>query len=167
MTVRQNITCKKTNEADDERLEYSLKLSGFDDVVNKLENSLDTYLARGIFPDAVDLSGGQIQKLAMARALYQGGKFLILDEPTAALDPIAESHIYQQYNQISAKKTSVFISHRLVSTKFCDRIIFLENGKIVECGSHDELLLKKGKYYDLFEIQSKYYRDNFAEGADI
>ena len=167
MTVRQNITCKKTNNVDDERLEYSLKLSGFDDVVKKLENSLDTYLARGIFPDAVDLSGGQIQKLAMARALYQDGKFLILDEPTAALDPIAESHIYQQYNQISAEKTSVFISHRLVSTKFCDRIIFLEDGKIVECGSHDELLLKKGKYYDLFEIQSKYYRDNFAEGADI
>lgn len=163
MTIRQNITCKTTNEINEKRLAYSLELSGFCDVVKKFKNSLDTYLVRGVYPDAVDLSGGEVQKLALARALYQDGKFLILDEPTAALDPIAESYIYQQYSNISAAKTSVFISHRLVSTKFCDRIIFLENGKIIEDGSHDELMAKKGKYYELFEIQNRYYR----EGANM
>jgi len=158
LTIKQNIACSLEG-ADSERLSEALRLSGFGDVADKMTAGIDTYLIKGIHENAVDLSGGEIQKLALARALYKNGKFLILDEPTAALDPIAESDIYRKYNEISGDKTSVFISHRLASTQFCDRIIFLEDGKITEEGTHDELLMKKGKYFELFEIQSRYYKE--------
>jgi ABC-type multidrug transport system fused ATPase/permease subunit len=156
MTVKQNIACE-TQNIDEQRMSEAMRLSGFDEIADKLEKGADTYLVRGIYPDAVDLSGGETQRLALARALYRNGKFLILDEPTAALDPIAENYIYQQYNNISEGKTSVFISHRLASTRFCDRIVYIENGKIAESGTHDELMAKGGKYAELFEIQAHYY----------
>jgi ABC-type multidrug transport system fused ATPase/permease subunit len=97
----------------------------------------------------------------LARALYKDSPILILDEPTAALDPIAESRLYSKYNELSAGKTSVYISHRLASTRFCDRIVLIDNKTIAECGTHDELLKSGGKYANLFEIQSKYYRDSW------
>ena len=158
MTICQNIACMP-GDIDDVRLVNALIFSGFSDVVEKLENGVDTYLVRGIYPEAIDLSGGEIQKLALARALYRDSKFLILDEPTASLDSIAESKIYEQYNSIAAGKTSVFISHRLASTRFCDRIIFVEDGAIAEEGTHYELMIKEGKYYELFNIQSHYYKE--------
>lgn len=157
-TIEENIAASP-NDIDELRLNNALKLSGFDAKVNGLPKGKNTHLVRGIYPDAVDLSGGEIQRLALARALYKNGRFLILDEPTAALDPIAESQIYQQYNEMVKVKTSLFISHRLASTRFCDRILFIENGCIVEDGSHDELMEKKGKYYELYQIQSHYYKE--------
>ena len=105
------------------------------------------------------LSGGQTQRLMLARALYKNGPLLILDVPTAALDPIAENDIYMKYCEMTANKTSVFISHRLASTRFCDRIIFVADGAITEEGTHDELLAKNGAYAKLFEVQSRYYRE--------
>ena len=104
------------------------------------------------------LSGGQQQRVAIARALAMNPEVMLFDEPTSALDPIAEIRMYEQYNEISEGKTAVFISHRLASTKFCERIFFLEKGGIAEQGSHDELMEKNGKYRELFEIQSRYYR---------
>ncbi len=166
MTVGQNITGRPSG-FDQARLDDALVLSGFAEKVQGFECGLDTYLIRGLYPAAVDLSGGEVQKLALARALYKNGQFLILDEPTAALDPIAESRIYEQYSRISEDKTSVFISHRLASTRFCDRILYLEDGAIVEDGTHDELMQKKGKYYALFSIQSHYYKENVTEEVGV
>ena len=98
-------------------------------------------------------------KLLLARALYKNSPIVILDEPTAALDPISEQNMYELYNGVMDSKSSIFISHRLASTRFCSHIILLENGKIIECGTHDELLSLHGKYYELFETQAKHYRE--------
>ena len=116
-------------------------------------------MGREVYEDGVLFSGGQTQRLMLARALYKDGPVLLLDEPTAALDPIAENDIYLKYNEMSAGKTSLFISHRLASTRFCDRIIFVADGDIAEEGTHDELMQKGGGYAKLFEVQSRYYRE--------
>ncbi|EGC76304.1 ABC transporter ATP-binding protein [Treponema denticola] len=142
-----------------ERIEEVLKLSGLYDKVQTLPQKEETRLCKDIFFDAVELSGGETQKLLLARALYNDRPFLILDEPTAALDPIAEHELYTKYNDLSKDKTSIFISHRLASTRFCDRIIFIKDGKIIEEGTHDSLLKKGGEYAHLFEVQSKYYKE--------
>ena len=114
--------------------------------------------------DGVDLSGGQKQKLFLARALYRTeSRILILDEPTAALDPLAERQMYEQYGAMTKQKTSIFVSHRLASTKFCDKIAFLWDGTIREFGSHEELLQKKGMHRELYEIQAKHYREQKGE----
>ena len=117
------------------------------------------HLIKGISENATDLSGGEKQKLALARALYKGGSIVILDEPTAALDAIAENEMYQKYNELTGDTTSIFISHRLSSTRFCDRILFLENGEIAETGTHDQLIVAGGKYARMFGIQSHYYQE--------
>ena len=109
------------------------------------------------------MSGGERQKIALARTLYKNAPFIVLDEPTAALDPIAEYDMYLKYSQMTHGRTSVFISHRLASTQFCDRILFLEQGRIVEEGSHKQLLDQKGHYARLFELQSRYYQEKGEE----
>lgn len=117
-----------------------------------------TYLTQTFREDGIELSGGMLQKLMLARAIYKDSPILILDEPTAALDPIAESKMYEEYDHIADGKTSIFISHRLASTKFCNRIFYLDEGRIVESGTHDELIAKNGKYAEVFAIQSQYYQ---------
>lgn len=106
----------------------------------------------------MDLSGGEMQRLMLARALYKDSPVILLDEPTAALDPISERELYEKYNEMTLGRSSVYISHRLASTRFCDRIILVENKGIAEQGTHAELLAKGGRYAELFEVQSKYYR---------
>ena len=118
---------------------------------------------RILHKDAVELSGGEIQKLLLARLLYKNPLCIILDEPTAALDPIAEDKIYRRYNEISANATSIFISHRLASTQFCDRIFLLDGASFAEVGTHEELMAANGKYKELFDIQSKYYREEVSK----
>lgn len=136
-----------------------IRLANLEEKVCSLPEGLDTHLVKRIAEHGTELSGGELQRLLLARALYKNAPVLILDEPTAALDPIAENEIYQAYNKLTEGKTSVFISHRLASTRFCDRILVMENGEIVEIGTHDELMGQKGKYAEMFEVQSRYYTD--------
>lgn len=151
---------------DREKVRSALRLAGLDIVVDKLQGGMDTTLLKGIFDDGIDLSGGEKQKLMLARALYKDAPVVVLDEPTAALDPIAENELYMKYADLTKGKTSIYISHRLSSTRFCDRIIFIKDGKIAECGCHAELMAKNGLYAEMFEIQSHYYKDNLEEGAE-
>ena len=163
--LAQNVA-QSIDHIDEARVWQCLELAGLTEKVRSLPKQLQTPIGRQVYEDGVELSGGQTQRLMLARALYKNAPILVLDEPTAALDPIAESDIYQKYNDISAGKTSVFISHRLASTRFCDRILFLKDGKIAEEGTHESLLKLGGGYAELFEVQSKYYRDDRKEGAN-
>ena len=145
-----------------EKVEVCLEKAGLKESIAKFPEGINTHIGRQVYLDGVMLSGGQTQRLMLARALYKDGPILVLDEPTAALDPIAENDIYMKYNEMTEGKTSVFISHRLASTRFCDRILFIADGGIAEEGTHEELISLKGAYADLFEVQSRYYR----EGGD-
>ena len=158
-TIEENITGLEEGLCDQAKLEDSLKKSGLWDKVQSLPQKEKTYITQTFSEEGILLSGGETQKLLFAKAIYKNGSFLILDEPTSALDPLAESKIYEEYNNLAAGKTAVFISHRLASTKFCDRIMFLENGSIAECGSHEELMAMGGKYKKMFDIQAQYYRE--------
>lgn len=142
-----------------DRVKKCLEQAGLMEKINSLKYGLDTKYDKTMWEDGIDLSGGEKQKLLLARALYKNSPIVILDEPTAALDPISEQNMYELYNGVMDSKSSIFISHRLASTRFCSHIILLENGKIIECGTHDELLSLHGKYYELFETQAKHYRE--------
>ncbi len=137
----------------------AMKDSGIWEKAESLANGMDTHLMKGIYDDGVDLSGGEMQKLVLARAIYKNGNMLILDEPTAALDPIAENKLYLQYRELTRGKTSVYISHRFASTRFCDRIVLLEGGVITESGTHEELMKQNGQYAYMFGVQAKYYKE--------
>ncbi len=166
-TIGENVAQVDDVDIDKEKLYKCLELADIDKKINSLPDKENSLLRKTAFEEAVELSGGELQKLMLARAIYKNSPILILDEPTAALDPIAESKLYQRYNQLSENKTSIYISHRLASTRFCDRIILLGEKGILECGTHEELLEQRGKYFDLFEIQSKYYKDEEGGGVDV
>ena len=140
----------------------AMKAADIYDKINAFPCGIDTHLRKGVYEDGVDLSGGEMQKLVLARAIYKDGAILVLDEPTAALDPIAENNLYQQYKTLTAGKTSIYISHRFASTHFCDRIVLLENGVITESGTHEELMEKDGQYAYMFGVQSQYYKEGDA-----
>ena len=162
LTIAQNVASDNGDGIDRERVKQCLSLAGLGEMVESLPKKEDTPLGRGVLDDGIELSGGERQKVWMARAFYKRAPILILDEPTAALDPLAEQEIYEKYVRMSEGKTSLFISHRLASTRFCDRIWLLENGRVTEQGSHEELMRKKGAYARLFEVQGKYYRKEAA-----
>ncbi|MDE7361243.1 MAG: ABC transporter ATP-binding protein/permease [Oscillospiraceae bacterium] len=165
VTVAENISGSKTDETDMPRVFDCMKKSGIYDKVMDLPQQQNTRLIKSVYEDATDFSGGQMQKLALAKALYKDAPVLLLDEPTAALDPIAEQEMYLSYADFSKGKSSVFISHRLASTRFCDRIILIADGGIAEEGSHAELMALGGKYAELFEMQSSYYNDKKGDGG--
>ena len=158
VTVAENVAQDFEN-IDLIRVNDSIEKAGLTSAVAELPKGLDAPVGRDVYLEGVLFSGGQMQRLMLARALYKDGPILVLDEPTAALDPLAEQDIYMKYNEMTAGKTSVFISHRLASTRFCDRIIFLSDGTVKEEGTHEELLKKNGGYAELFEVQSRYYQE--------
>lgn len=159
-TIEANIT--QGAVPDEAAMEEVLSDSGMDRIIARLENGRNSLLVKDVYPEAVDLSGGEVQTLMLARALYHGAPVLILDEPTAALDPLSESAMYGKYHQLSQDRSSVFISHRLASTRFCDRILVLDKGSIIEMGSHQELMKQEGFYRNLFDVQSRYYQQSFS-----
>ena len=148
-------------EYDRERVEKALIDAGFGDRLASMDKGLDTMIYKNLTEDGVDVSGGEAQKIAIARALYKDAPFIILDEPTAALDPIAEAEIYSKFNDISGDKTAIYISHRLSSCKFCDEIAVFHEGGVIQQGTHDGLLADTaGKYHELWHAQAQYYTES-------
>ena len=167
VSIAQNIaSTMEEEEIDRDRLKDCIKLAGLTEKIDSLPRGADTPLGRELHKDGVELSGGETQKLLLARLLYKNPPCIILDEPTAALDPIAEDKMYRSYNQIATHATSIFISHRLASTNFCDRIFLLDGARFAEVGTHEELMAAGGKYRELFEVQSKYYKEAKRDGME-
>ena len=165
-TTIAECVAQTAQEIDLEKVQRCLAQAGLTETMAKFPQGVNTHFGREVYLDGVQLSGGQTQRLMLARALYKDGPILVLDEPTAALDPIAENDIYQKYSDMTAGKTSVFISHRLASTRFCDRIVFIADGGIAEEGTHQALLAKGGAYARLFAVQSRYYQEGGAQDEE-
>ena len=159
VSVARNVMLDVREREDKDAMWEAIRAAGLEEKVKSLPSGEETGLVGQISEEGTELSGGQEQRLLLARALYKAAPVLLLDEPTAALDPKAESEIYEKYGELTEGKTSVFVSHRLASTRFCDRILFIEEGRIAESGSHLELMEKNGRYADMFRVQSRYYRD--------
>lgn len=157
MTIAQNI-CAESNY-NKEKLYSAFEKAGITDKINSLPDKEKSLMVKDVHKNAVDFSGGEKQKLLLAKAVYKNAPVLILDEPTAALDPIAENELYLKYNEMTDNRISFFISHRLSSTRFCDKILFIKNGTVAESGTHEELMALRGAYYRMYQIQSYYYQE--------
>lgn len=157
MSIAENIST--IQKYDKEKLYSSFEKAGILEKIESLKDKENTLMIKDVYKEAVEFSGGEKQKLLLAKAIYKNAPVLILDEPTAALDPIVERELYKKYNEITKDKISFFISHRLSSTVFCDRILFISNGRITESGTHEELMALKGAYYRMYQSQSYYYKE--------
>lgn len=160
VSIEEIVAENDPEDIDEKRVEECLKKAGLWEKIEGLRDGVKSKYDRSFWDDGINLSGGEIQKLLLARALYREAPMIVLDEPTAALDPISENRLYETYDEVMKGRSTIFISHRLSSTRFCNRILLIEDGRIIEEGTHEELLAAKGRYYELFETQAKYYRDN-------
>ncbi len=160
----QNVSMKSPDETDRGLVEECIRKADLSEKLEALPQGIDTELLKIIHDDGVDFSGGQRQKLALARALYKTAPVVILDEPTAALDALAESRMYQNFDKLIGGKTSVYISHRLSSTRFCNNVAMFKDGRLIEYGTHESLMQKGGEYANMFQVQSQYYLE---EGENV
>lgn len=158
--IRENITFNHVS--DEDKLKVVIEKSGIKEKIDSLEKGVETNMLKILDEEGIELSGGENQKLAIARALYKNGKILIMDEPTASLDALAEYKLYQSFDDLISDRTAIYISHRLSSTRFCDKIAFIENGELKELGTHDELMNLGKLYRNMFDIQSRYYKEEEA-----
>lgn len=158
--IDENIALRPKRAVDREKVEEVIRLAGLETDFARRNITPDSYMTDRLVEDGIYLSGGQEQKFLLARALYKEAPVLLLDEPTAALDPLAEQEVYESYQKLCQNRTALFISHRLASTQFSDRIMFLQNGRIIEQGSHEELLKAGGEYAGLYKLQSYYYNQS-------
>ena len=159
MPLGENVAVSASYDRED--VADCLEKAGFSERLSTMPKGLDTVLYKTLDKDGVEVSGGEAQKIAIARAIYKNAPFIILDEPTAALDPVAEAEIYEKFNDIAGDKTAIYISHRLSSCRFCDEILVFDHGQIVQSGSHEELVHQEaGKYYALWNAQAQYYAVN-------
>ncbi len=160
----ENVAVSK--KYDREKVKEALVQAGFGERLETMENGLDTCLYKEFEEDGVAISGGEAQKIAIARSLYKDAAFIILDEPTAALDPLAEAEVYEKFNEMVGDRTAVYISHRLSSCKFCDEIVVFHKGSVIQKGTHEQLLADTtGKYYELWNAQAQYYNDDVKEAC--
>lgn len=167
LTVRENILFGDIERSDDlETFEWAAKKAGVDRLIERLEKGYDTHLGRSLF-DGEDVSGGQWQKIAIARALFRGGQIMVLDEPTAALDPLAEMEVFRQYAELTEGRTAVFISHRMASARMADRIIVMKDGRVAEIGSHEELFALDGEYARMYRMQAQWYADEPEQTEEL
>lgn len=160
-----NISMRNSRDTDQARVDAAIESAGLTKKVKELKKGKFTSCEKYLDNEGTELSGGERQKVILARALYKAAPVLVLDEPSAALDPIAESRLYETYHEMTKNKTSIYISHRLSSTKFCDEVLLLDGGRIAERGTHNELMRLCGTYAHMFDIQSHYYREEGGEPA--
>ena len=165
LPLAENVSMLPMQATDREKAAVCLREAGLGGRLDELTKGLDTELLKIASEEGIDLSGGEKQKLALARALYKGAPVVVLDEPTAALDALAEKQLYERFDRMIGKKSAVYISHRLASTRFCDRIAMFMDGRMAEYGTHDELVAKGGEYARLFDVQAQYYREH-PEGEE-
>ena len=158
--LAENISMKTPEETDKALAEECLVRAGLGEKLKELPSGVSTEVLKVIYDDGTDFSGGEKQKIALARALYKNAPVVVLDEPTAALDALAEYKLYQDFDRLIGDKTAVYISHRLSSTRFCDSVAMFRDGRMVEYGTHEELLQKGGEYAEMFRIQAQYYVDD-------
>jgi ABC-type multidrug transport system fused ATPase/permease subunit len=164
-TLAENVSMKPEDRTDKELVKECIRKAGLGNKLDEWEKGVDTNILKILHNDGVILSGGEQQKLALARALYKNAPIVVLDEPTAALDAMAESKMYEDFDNLVSGKMAIYISHRLASTRFCDVIAVFEDGEMIEYGSHHELMSAGGRYAGMFEMQAKYYKEGQSDEA--
>ena len=156
--ISEFVSAVPAGKSDSALVDKSLEMAGLKDKISSLKDGADTPMMKDVVQNATEFSGGEKQKLALARALYKNAPIVVLDEPTSALDAIAEQRLYQSFDKMIGKKSAVYISHRLASTRFCDNVAMFKSGEMIEYGTHESLMEKKGEYARMFELQAQYYQ---------